>query len=90
MKIGIICSLDEFSNSVRALEIKKILESKGHITYFINMYHKKKENPSVINKLFNIYYKLPYSIKQYFIILQFIIRAYLILTIPCGLPQGRF
>ena len=79
MKIGIICSLDEFANSIIASEIKKFLERKGHTILLINMYPNKKENPSIINKLFNIYYKLPYSIKQYFVILQFIIRAYLIM-----------
>ena len=35
-KIAILCNLDSFANSIRPLEIKKYLESKGHNVVLIN------------------------------------------------------
>lgn len=57
MKIGILCTLDGFANSVRPLKIKEFLEKRGyHVkiidTYFISRMHRKRDNKrSIFNSL---------------------------------------
>lgn len=74
-KVGIICSLDKFANSIRATKIKRFLEKKGYNVKLINTYPVDKKSSRLLNTIWIIWKKIPSFLKNYALPLQFKLRA---------------
>ena len=78
IKILIICSLDKFTNEVRAKETKKFLERKGYTVKLFNLFS-KNEYLSLTKSIYSILKNIcPHFFKQRLLIFQLKLNAILL------------